>query len=82
MTIMFGFEYLRNYRFMIVRTTSLDPKNIKQDKSYQQTFQSPGLYFEPGMMLPPETPYKAVCSCLLNHNLQQLPVYPPPNIGP
>lgn len=80
-TVMLAFEYLRNYRFMIVKNTTLNPKNIKQDKSYQQNFQSPGLYFQPGSILPADTPLTLVCKCLLNHNLQQIPVYALLNLG-
>lgn len=39
------YEYLRNYRYMIVEHTSLDPKFIKQEKFYHLTFSSPGLAY-------------------------------------
>lgn len=50
----------------------LDPKYIKQEKSYHSTFSSLGLGLEPGTTV--REKMGLVCHCMFWYNLQAIPV--------
>jgi hypothetical protein len=68
------YEYIKNYRYMIVESTTLDPKSIKEEKFYHSTFTSPGMGYAPGSTLCFDEALNVVCSCMLHHNNKQVPV--------
>ena len=70
--IMLTYEYIKNYRYMIVESTTMDPKAIKQEKFYHTTFTSPGMAYAPGLIV--TDVLNIVCPCLMHHNYQQIPV--------